>query len=52
MEADGAYPRKVEKITVMFLNGREHFIVTDDFVEHGGERARVYRWSYRTAIAE
>lgn len=41
-----------EKYTVVFGNGREHFLVTDEFLEHNDGQAQVYEWSYRTTIAE
>jgi hypothetical protein len=42
----------VEKITVPFLNGREHFVVTDELIGCGDGQALVYEWNYHTAIAE
>ncbi|WP_280685488.1 DUF5988 family protein [Kitasatospora sp. MAA19] len=33
-------------------NGYEHFEITQEFKDVGGVLMRVYRWSYRTAIAE
>lgn len=42
----------VEKHTVVFGNGREHFLATDDVLDGVDGLARVYQWSYRTAIAE
>ena len=32
--------------------GYDHFVLTDEFIEHSGERMSVYRWRYRTFVAE
>lgn len=32
--------------------GYDHFGLTDEYLERGGERMRVYRWRYRTFVAE
>jgi hypothetical protein len=42
----------VEKHTVVFGNGREHFFATDEVLGGSDGPVRVYQWSYHTAIAE
>ncbi|WP_370149225.1 DUF5988 family protein [Streptacidiphilus sp. EB129] len=41
-----------DRIKVPRLNGYEHFEFFHEFEEIGGMNMPVYRWSYRTAIAE
>jgi hypothetical protein len=40
------------RLTIPRGNGYEHFEITQDFKDVGGVLMPVYRWSYRTAIAE
>ncbi|MGA5169629.1 MULTISPECIES: DUF5988 family protein [Streptomyces] len=41
-----------DKVTVTWYGGREHFVATGETAEHDGLHCAVYRWSYRTRIAE
>jgi hypothetical protein len=40
------------RVKVPSGNGYEHFEITPEFAEFGGEELRVYHWRYRTTIAE
>ncbi|MBO0913299.1 DUF5988 family protein [Streptomyces laculatispora] len=40
------------RVTVPRGNGYEHFEFADHYAEFGGELLPVYRWIYRTYIAE
>lgn len=40
------------RVTVPRLNGYEHFEFADHYAELDGEMLPVYRWIYRTYIAE
>ncbi|MET8629842.1 DUF5988 family protein [Kitasatospora sp. NPDC004669] len=42
----------VNRLKIPRGNGYEHFEITQDFKDVGGVLMPVYRWSYRTAIAE
>ncbi|MEU1073662.1 MULTISPECIES: DUF5988 family protein [unclassified Streptomyces] len=41
-----------DKVSITWCGGREHFVATGETTEHDGHRLAVYRWSYRTRIAE
>ncbi|GAA1240034.1 hypothetical protein GCM10009665_33640 [Kitasatospora nipponensis] len=40
------------RLSILRGNGYEHFEFTEEYDDFDGEPAPVYRWSYRTAIAE
>ncbi|MFC5747412.1 DUF5988 family protein [Actinomadura rugatobispora] len=44
--------RDAPKVVVHRLNGYEHFEATPAHKTRDGRELQVYRWSYRTAIAE
>ncbi|WTK18415.1 DUF5988 family protein (plasmid) [Streptomyces sp. NBC_01525] len=48
VESPGAQTR----VKVPRGNGYEHFEFTDECAEYEGEQLPVYRWCYRTYIAE
>ncbi|MBT2384970.1 DUF5988 family protein [Streptomyces sp. ISL-11] len=41
-----------DKVTLTWYGGREHFVATGETTEHDGHCLAVYRWAYRTRIAE
>jgi hypothetical protein len=41
-----------EQVKIRRANGYEHFEFAGEYAEHDGERLPVYRWCYRTYIAE
>ena len=41
-----------DRVKVADGSGYDHFRLTDEYLERNGERMRVYRWRYRTFVAE
>ncbi|QCX82934.1 hypothetical protein C9F11_46935 (plasmid) [Streptomyces sp. YIM 121038] len=44
--------RMTDKVSLIYLNGREHYVRTCEVREVGGRLLPVFRWSYSTKIAE
>ncbi|MDH6122869.1 DUF5988 family protein [Kitasatospora sp. GAS204B] len=45
-------PPDQDKTALTWCGSNEHFVLTEETVEHDGHQIALYRWAYRTSIAE
>jgi hypothetical protein len=45
-------PAGEERVKVADGAGYDHFVFTQEYAEHDGERIGIFRWCYRTLVAE